>query len=152
MRDAFFYKMHPVFYCIGHARRKNGANQTALSGVEVLKQGQTRRRFQEAIGVISFNSVSRIALAPHNEGTIMRKQLPPLPRGFELGLFAVLAVVCAVCTGLFAARELALAIMAVPIFIGCAFLGMRRSGQWQSFSEPIDSPAGSSIDLGDSME
>ena len=82
----------------------------------------------------------------------MRKRLPPLPRGFELGLFAVVAVSCAMFTGLFAARDLALAILAIPIFIGSACLGMRRSGQWQSFREPIDSPAGSSIDLGDSIE
>jgi len=62
------------------------------------------------------------------------KRLPPLPRGQELGLFALVAVVCATLAVLFRSYDLVMAAMALPIFILAAWMGMRRSGQWASIT------------------
>jgi hypothetical protein len=79
----------------------------------------------------------------------MIKRLPPLPRRLELALFAIGAIGCAMLTLCFKAHDLALAILAVPIFMVCAWLGMKRSGQWQSFTKNSDTPASSTADVAD---
>lgn len=65
------------------------------------------------------------------------KRLPPLPRGSELGVFALVALACAGLALLFRAQDLAMAGMALPIFIVAAWMGMRRSGQWESITTEV---------------
>jgi disulfide bond formation protein DsbB len=62
------------------------------------------------------------------------KRLPPLPRRFELSVFALVAVACAGLAAIVHAHDLAMAIFALPIFVFAAWMGMRRSGQWASIS------------------
>ena len=65
------------------------------------------------------------------------KRLPPLPRGSELAVFALVALACAGLAMFFKAHDLAMAAMALPIFIVAAWMGMRRSGQWESISAEV---------------
>ena len=69
------------------------------------------------------------------------KRLPPLPRRFELSLFALVALGCAGLAALVHAHDLAMAIFALPIFVFAGWMGMRRSGQWASISVPTQEPA-----------
>ena len=66
-----------------------------------------------------------------------------------VGLFAAVALGCAILASRFKAHDLALAVLAMPIFMVCAWLGMKRSGQWQSLSKINDAPASSAADAGD---
>jgi hypothetical protein len=52
-----------------------------------------------------------------------------MPGKREIVLFAVIAVVCALLAGFAAARDVALAGMAVPVFVVGALLGMKRTGK-----------------------
>ena len=53
-----------------------------------------------------------------------------LPDRTQLAIFAALAVVCAGVVSSTSARDIGLSLMSIPLFVACAILGMRRSGQW----------------------
>ena len=69
------------------------------------------------------------------------KRLPPLPRRSELGLFALVALGCATLAAIVHAHDLAMAVFALPIFVFAGWLGMRRSGQWDSINPPLSQVA-----------
>jgi hypothetical protein len=122
--------MHPVFYCNAKNRWQNGREPGGL-------------------GRRSSSTCKTICGFPEQQRIKMIKRLPPLPRRLELALFAIGALGCALLTVCFKAHDLALAILAVPIFMVCAWLGMKRSGQWQSFTKSSDAPPSSAIDAAD---
>ena len=59
-----------------------------------------------------------------------------LPGWTELGIFALLAIVCAAAAAGAGAQDVRMAGLAVPVFIFAAILGLRRSGQL-SMREPV---------------
>ena len=52
-----------------------------------------------------------------------------LPRRTELAIFGALAIVCGGVVSSVPVQDVGLSLLSIPIFIGSAMMGMRRSGQ-----------------------
>lgn len=62
-----------------------------------------------------------------------------LPTGAELAMFAGLAFICSAVALLASKYDLVMAVFALPIFVVAAWMGMRRSGQWDAIA-PVVKP------------
>jgi hypothetical protein len=62
-----------------------------------------------------------------------------LPGHIELFIFAVLAIGCALIAACATAHDAAMSLLAFPVFIFAAVMGLRKSGQLRA---PSDRPRG----------
>ena len=65
-------------------------------------------------------------------GLIMKRYLPGR---IELFLFAILAIVCSLVVANFEARDAGLSLLAFPLFIFAAMLGLWKSGRLRGVDE-----------------
>jgi hypothetical protein len=63
-----------------------------------------------------------------------------LPGWVEITIFIAAALLCAAIVSTLATRDLALAGLAIPLFIGAACLGLYRHGHLSAESTPSDEP------------
>ena len=64
-----------------------------------------------------------------------------LPRRKELGIFAVIAVLCAAIVLRSGAHDLGLSLLSIPIFISAAMMGMRRHERLSAAHKPAPESA-----------
>ncbi len=63
-----------------------------------------------------------------------------LPSRTELAILTTAAILCAAIAGSSESRDVILSLMAIPLFIVSALMGLRRSPQWtMELSAPVDS-------------
>jgi hypothetical protein len=55
--------------------------------------------------------------------------LKHFPGRVELAVFAVLALICSSLVHVYGEKEAGLSILAFPVFVGCAMLGLWKSGR-----------------------
>ena len=59
----------------------------------------------------------------------MKRYLPYLPGRREVFVFALIAVACALLASTFTAHDAAMSLMAFPIFVFAAVMGLWKSGR-----------------------